>query len=199
MNREATEAFNKLAPWESAGVNPSKGIARDKLIFIIICSAAISVAIVTLVAYLHSRGTAKQEKKVWQCLECEYEFTKVTKEISPIDCPKGHPGQAVLLGYHKCTDCGKRIPMSHVRLTEGGRAQYEAMQAHANQTDTPLPEQGAPEMNLPQEIQFRYKQADGSYAWTEWMSADFRDLRQVFATLTCPECGAKLFDTKGDD
>ena len=180
-------------------MKPSRGIARDKLIFIIICSAAIGVAILAMASYLYSRGSANQEKKVWQCLECEYEFTKITTEMPPIDCPKGHPGQAARLGYRECPTCGKKIVLSRVRLTEGGRVQYEAMQAQANQTDAAAPGAVSPEMSLPQEIQFRYKKDDGSYAWTEWRSADFRDMRDIFESLTCSECGAKLFPRKGND
>ncbi len=156
------------------------GIAKDKLIFIIICSASIAVAVVALV---YSSTGDRIAATPWQCLDCNYEFTMKTAEPPPIECPKCG-GQAVRLNYRICPECGKQNLINRVRLTEQGQAQYQEIKAAGGPTRRM--------MMLPKESQYWVKQTDGSYGWTPWMPAGSPAAMMLVRSLTCSECGERL-------
>ena len=168
------------------------GMAKDQLIFVIICSAAIGVAAVTMAFTLFSGGSGgKIGPSQWQCLnpDCGYEFSKDTREYSPIECGKCG-GQAVWVNYRKCPECEEDVLVSRTRLTEQGQAQYQNMKESPGKMPvTPM----GPRMSLPMENQFWVQQADGSYGWTDWVFAGGPQSRQVFSSLKCPKCSAPLY------
>lgn len=166
------------------------GMAKDKLIFIIICSAALAVAAVTLVRFMTS-GPAKRFDMTWQCLECNVEFNTKKDEIPPIPCTKCG-GQAVRAIYHDCPACGKKVLCFRMRLTEQARAQRESMREQANETGKPISSPFA-FMTLPMESQYWLRQSDGSFGWTAWMSAKSPEDVQTKRDLRCPNCDAILF------
>ena len=47
-------------------------------------------------------------------------------------------------------------------------------------------------MMMPMEIQYRIKQADGSFTWTSWMLGGSPKAIELSGALVCPECGASL-------
>ena len=168
------------------------GMAKDKLIFVIICSAAITVAVVTMAFTLFSgRSGGRIGPSQWQCLnpDCGYEFSKHIRERSPIECEKCD-GQAVRVNRRKCPECEEDVLVSRMRLTEQGQAQYQNMKESSGQM--PVIPMG-PGMDLPAEMQFWAQQADGSFGWTDWIFSGDPQIGQVFSSLKCPKCSAPLY------
>ena len=153
------------------------GVAKDQLIFIIICSVALAVAAVTLVHFF--TGSKKVPASQWQCLECGKEFTLKKAFTPPVKCTKCG-GEAVRLGYRTCEKCGEKVLAYRIRMS--GQAQ------------APGGPGGPPGMGpmQPMDMQFRIQQADGSYDWTPWMSSASPQVQQMYANLTCPKCGESL-------
>ena len=175
------------------GQHVRSGMAKDKLIFVIICSAALLVAAIAVIHFF--RGSSRDHLKTssWQCLNCKYEFSNTSlSEIGPIECPKCG-GEAVSALYRNCPSCGERVALSRLRLTETGKAQWAAMKKRTEAAGQRLRVQpgGSP---LDVEEQYRVKQADGSYDWTEWISAYSSQLiAELKRNMRCSECGAPLF------
>ena len=166
------------------------GMARDKLVFVIICSAALLMAMVTLVHFFMSTYKTVLPTHTWQCVGCDYEFTKRTAEFPPIKCPKCDR-DAVWVVYENCPECGKKNLLYRKRLSEQGKAQRDAAQKQAEQAgEKPPPTPVMADM----EIQFWVKQADGSYAWTNWINtmAGLEYCRQLLNHMRCSQCGALL-------
>ena len=185
-----TDSGGNYAQRGLAGAGFQAGVAKDKLIFIIICTAAMLVAAVTLVYFL--TGDSEIPTGDWQCLKCAYTFSKKTTEKSPIDCPKCG-GDAVRQYYHKCPECGKKVLFCRVQLTKEAQAQRDAMlkQAETAGQKAVLPPEAT--MSMPMDIQYWAKQPDGSYGWTDWMLPAPPQARQLKSSLQCSECGANLF------
>ena len=158
------------------------GMAKDQLIFIIICSAAVAVAVVSLTVFLTSDKSLRAIR--WQCISCDHEFSQKTAELPPIECRKCG-GQAVQLGYRTCSECKKEVLSSRSRLNEQAQAEREASEG------------GIPGMQgpSPMEIQFWLKQGDGTYGWSDWIPAGSLEIRQYYVSLQCSECGADLSDS----
>ena len=174
---------------EWTGLSSRSGIAKNQLIFIIICSAAIGVAVVTMAIHLWSGGPGARRAASWQCLKCNAEFTKKTTEMPPIACEKCD-GQAVRLNRRACPKCGEKVLVSRMRMTEQGKAQHEAMKA---QTDGARPPMGMG--MLPMETQLWVRGTDGNYAWSEWIPSSVAG--QYYSSLTCEKCGASLYGQRG--
>ena len=153
------------------------GIAKDQLIFIIICSAAAAVAAVSLVVSMSDKPPPTVQ---WQCISCNYEFSNRSVERPPIECPKCGE-QAAKLTYRPCPKCGKSVLTARSRLTTQGQARRDASSG------------GRAAGRLPMETQFWIKQADGTYKWSEWIPASAPQLRKQYASrLQCPEDGTSL-------
>ena len=184
MNEQTIVSGGKSCRRKVAGSAWRAGIAKDQLIFIIICSAAIAVAAVTLVVYLTSGEQMRTVK--WQCISCNHEFASKSAETPPIECQQCG-GQAVRLTYRTCPECKKEVLVSRARLTEQGQAKRDASR---DQSDGKIPGMGE---TLPMEIQFWLKQADDTYKWSEWVPTNSPHLLQQYGTrLQCSECGAGL-------
>ena len=129
----------------------------------------------------------------WQCLQCEHLFSSTTLEPAPIDCPKC-PGQAVRLARKTCPDCGKRVVVSRVRLTEQGRAGHEKILAQKEARTLTGPYSLAI-LGLAREAQYRIKDSNGKYIWTEewypWTVSGPTGGPEGLQT-ECDKCGARL-------
>ena len=168
------------------------GMARDKLIFIIICSLGIGVAVIVLAVHLFPRNIVAAQSGRWQCLECDHTFKKETSELPPIECPKC--GQdAVGLTYRTCPQCGKKTVVSHWSLTEQGKAEEEATRRQEEETGTQQPRLRPLVAELPIAVQYWAQQTDGSYGWTDWMNKADPMSRMVHAALTCDKCQSPLY------
>ena len=174
---------------ELTGTCLRQGMARDKLIFTIICVAAIIVAVAALVSFFMPRK-ARIIGVPWQCLKCNYEFNEKTLELPPIACPKCG-GQAVRVSYRKCPRCGKVILESRMRLTEQSQTQYQALKSQQQNQARGGPVEMSARM-LPMEVEYRVKQADGNYGWSPWVGMNTPKAQQILAGLECPECGGQL-------
>ncbi len=159
------------------GVGLRAGIAKDKLVFIIICSAAVAVALVTMLTYLLS-GPKLGAPVPWQCVDCDYEFSSRTVTLPPIDCSKCG-GQAVRTYYRSCPGCKKEVILHRQRRSSQDQAQ-------------PAFIPGRPGGSLAMEFQYWHKQPDDSYAWSDWLHPLSPPALQIKADLQCPYCGAKL-------
>ncbi len=156
------------------------GIARNELIFIIICALAVTVAAVTLFVSLGGKPT---RTFTWQCISCNYEFANDSAELPPIECPKCG-GQAAWLNYRPCPECQKQVLTSRSRLTKQGQAIRDASSKEEMQRRAE---------SLPMEMQFWIKQADGTYKWSGWIPTNLPHLLQQYSIrLRCPECGADM-------
>ena len=115
------------------------GIAREQLIPAIVMLTAVVVAAVTVtVMFTRPKGEPTQ----WECLKCGNIFENREKFAIPIDCPvSGCDGQAAMLTYRNCSNCGAKVPMYLGREIEG--------QMHTK---------------------YWYKQEDGNYGWSPWRS-----------------------------
>jgi len=167
---------NRLSK-SSRGSRP--GVAKDQLIFIIICSIALLVAAVTLVHFF--TGGKKTMASDWQCLECSKEFTLKKAFTPPVKCP-ACGGEAVRLGYRICPECGEKVLAYRIRMSE---------QAQGPGGPGMPPGMMGPMMQ-PMDMQFRIKKEDGSYEWTPWISGAAPQAQQMFGNLTCPKCGQSL-------
>ena len=183
MNQYNVSSRNKCRPGNLTRLDFRPGIAKDKLVFIIISSAAIAVAVVTLVLYLVGGGNVATSK--WQCLKCDSEFSRKTLDLPPMDCPHCD-GRAVKLDYRVCHKCNKEILVSRRIMTEDAQAQRERTRSGGGE-----PPRRAPWAALmtPMDIQYRIKLDDGSYGWTQWMPASSPQAEQFNFDLRCPECG----------
>lgn len=169
-------------------VSARAGVAKDQLIFIIICCAALGVAVVVLVIQFTPHPVRSFD---WQCLECGSEFRSKTRETPPIACPECQ-GQAVRLDYRKCPACGERVLVSRMHAAETTEAQGEATGAKPGEEQGVLPRPGL--LAPPMLIQYRLKQSDGSYGWSLWMPLVSRQAQQAEFNLQCPECGSPLLE-----
>ena len=166
----------------SFGAGVRSGIAKDQLIFIIICAVAVTVAAVTLVRSF-SR-VSKVSPGVWQCVDCGDESIKKLVQ-PPVTCPKCG-GKAVRLGYRDCPACNKKVlycRMDSEPPPEGGTPAAPAAPGRA--------------MMLPVSIQYRVNQEDGSFTWGPWMNSMSAQAQQTGLNTRCPECGAGLFVPSG--
>ncbi len=190
MNEQMDSSLAKRTLYKFTPPGLRAGIAKDQLIFIIICSVAIAVAVVALV---HSFRGGKTVATKWQCLDCNRELVMKTAETPPIECPKCG-GQAVRSNSRMCPECGRENLINRVRLTEQGQARRQEIKAGGTR------QEGSPGlfgpvatmMMLPMEIQYWHKPADGSYGWTSWMPAGSPAAMQFERSLHCSECGARL-------
>ncbi|NIA07138.1 MAG: hypothetical protein GWP14_05805 [Actinobacteria bacterium] len=158
-----------------SGLRP--GVAKDQLIFIIICSVALAVAAVTMVRFF--TGGSRVPSSQWQCLDCGKEFTVKKITAQPVKCPKCG-GEAARLGYRTCPACGEKVLVLRVRVS--------------GQAPGGGPAGGPPGLGMmsPMEIQYRVRQEDGTYVWTPWMFAGSPQAQQVDSSLICPKCGERL-------
>ncbi len=161
-----------------AAMGLRSGIAKDKLVFIIIFSAAVAVALVTMLTYLLS-GPKLGAPVPWQCVDCDYEFSSRTVTLPPIDCSKCG-GQAVRTYYRSCPGCKKEVILLRQRRSSQDQAQPAFI--------TGRPGGWSPAM----EFQYWHKQPDDSYAWSDWLHPLSPPALQIKADLQCPYCGAKL-------
>jgi DNA-directed RNA polymerase subunit RPC12/RpoP len=179
---------------EWTGLSSRSGIAKNQLIFIIICSAAIGVAVVTMAIHLWSGGSGARRAASWQCLKCNAEFTKKTTEMPPIACEKCD-GQAVSLNRLACPKCEEEVLISRMRMTEQGKAQHEARKAQMDGGRPPMPPGMGMMGGLPMEMQLWVRGTDGNYAWSKWTPSSVAG--QYYSSLTCEKCGASLYRQGG--
>ena len=186
MSNQTANSGDNCVQREFAGVGLRAGIAKDKLIFIIICSAALAVAVVSMVRFFTS---SKYPDMTWQCLDCNARLTLEIEEFSPIECPKCD-GEAVRVLYRNCPNCGKKVLYYRIRLTAEEQDKREARRAAGQPEPGPMTRRAT-------ELQYRVKQADGSFDWTPWIAVDTpegqRQVRQFYDSLLCPNCDAPLF------
>ncbi len=162
------------------------GAAREKTIFIIICVAAIGVAAVAIGSFLLG-GSGPGPAPGWQCLKCSHEFSYIGPELPPIDCPKGHKAQAVRLSYRICPKCHKRALLSRVRLPEPWAGEYR------RQTEQGNPPSAMVTAEWPREIQYRLRQDDRSYRWSDWLVMRSPEATQIESSLKCSKCSTALY------
>lgn len=164
--------------------NSRAGVAKDQLIFIIICSVALAVAAVALLTFF-SGGGRKTVASEWQCLDCDKTFTLKQTQPGAVTCKCG--GEAACLVYRDCASCNKKVLVYRVRMPE----QPEGAGGPG----------GPPGMGMmgmaPTEMQFRIQLEDGTYDWSDWMSSASPELQQVLANMLCPECGQSMSSTPG--
>lgn len=159
------------------------GVAKDQLIFIIICSVALAVAAVTLVSFF-TRGSRSVRPSQWQCVDanCGHEFTMKKMVAPPVKCPKCG-GEAVRLSYRTCPSCGEKVLVCRMQISGQGPG--------GGPIGGP-PGPGMMGMMQPMNLQYWVKQADGSYAWTPWMLGGSPQAMQMDQSLTCTKCGKSL-------
>ena len=190
MSNRTADSGDNYVQREFAGAGLRAGVAKDKLIFIIICSAALAFAAATLV-YSVFKPRTKHFDVTWQCLACNNEFDLKTDEQPPIPCPKCG-GQAVRVIYRDCPACGKKVLSFRLRLTEQAQAQRKATRKQGGAAGKP----GALPFELmrpPMDIQYWVKQPDSSLGWTAWMLGGSPQAMQTQSDLRCSKCGAPLF------
>ena len=179
---------------EWTGLSSRSGMAKEQLIFIIICSAAMGVAIVTIAIHMWSGGSGARRAASWQCLKCNAEFTKKSTEMPPIACEKCD-GQAVMLSRRACPKCEEEVLVSRMRMTEQGKARHEAMKSQRDGGGPPMPPGMGMPGGLPTEMQLWVRGTDGNYAWTGWIPS--LAAGQYYSSLTCEKCGASLSRQRG--
>ena len=164
-----------------------RGKITDKQVFIIICTAAILVAAITLGNFFLGSGLRLKSVPNWECLECGHKFSQSGQRLPlpPIDCPQGHKGQAVMLGYRVCPDCYTQILYSRTRLT---KEFAEEVQRLRDQGYEPTEQEA---VNWPREVQFRLLDTDDQ--WTNWVIWRSPEAVQIQADMKCPQCGASLY------
>ncbi len=190
MTKRTGIGLDKIRQRGFSGEGLPAGMAKDKLIFVIICSAAIAIAVVTMAFTLFpGKSGSRIGPSPWQCLDCGHEFSKETIEHSSIECEKC-AGQAVIVNRRKCPECGEDVLVSRMRLTEQGEALYRDRKESSG--EMPIMLMG-PGMGLPMESQFWVQQADGSYGWTDWFFAGGPQSRDILSSQECPECSAPLY------
>lgn len=170
MGNQSSNFDCSYALLRSHGRGLRPGVAKDQLIFIIICSVALAVAAVTMVSFF-TGGSKKTQPSQWQCLEHGHEFTIKKMAMPPIKCPKCD-GEAVRLDYRTCQACGEKVLVARMRL---------------------MPQTPGGVLPQPWHIQYWVKQEDGSYAWTPWMFGGSPQDMQVEQSLVCTKCGESLY------
>ena len=163
------------------------GKMTDKQVFIIICAVAILVAAITLGKFFLGSGLRLKPVPTWECLECGHKFSHSGQRppLPPIDCPKGHKGQAVTLGYRVCPDCYAQILYSRMRLT---KEYAEEVQRLRDQGYEPSAQET---VDWPREVQFRLLETDDQ--WTDWVLWRSAEAAQIQADMKCPKCGRNLY------
>ena len=156
------------------------GVARDKLIFVMVCSVSIAVALVSILVVTLS-GPQAGSATTWQCLECECEFTTRTLQMPPLPCPKC-AGQAVKVHYRTCPGCKKPVIFHRQRQSNNDLGQMDFSP-------------GRPAGVAPMEFQYWHEQRDGTYAWSDWMHPLSAAALKIKADMECPDCQAKLNPT----
>ena len=159
-----------------AGARP--GMAKDQLIFIIICAVAVTVAAIALI---HSfSGGPKTSPGIWQCVDenCGHEFKKAA--FPPVKCPKCG-GEAVQLIYRDCPACKKKVL-------------YCRVHTEAPPEGAAGPAGVAPELGMMQRksLQYWVKQPDGTFAWSPWFLAGSPQAMQMESNMVCSKCGASM-------
>ena len=181
MGTQSSNSDCGYARRQFRGSGSRPGVAKDQLIFIIICSVALVVAAVTLVQFF--RGGSKTRATAWQCVDpnCGHEFNikQMVMDAPVVECPKCG-GPAAMLRYRPCPACEERVLIGRMRTS--GQA--------------PAAGPGGPGMGMdmmrPMDIQYWLKQDDGTYTWTPWMSAGSPQTMQIEQNLICPKCGKGL-------
>ena len=166
---------------QSRGSGSRPGVAKDQLIFIIICSVALAVAAVTMVHFF-TVGKSKVRPRQWQCLnsDCNNEFTVKKAMSNSVECTKCG-GQAARLIYRNCPACGEKVLTSRIRVADQASG--------AGPDGSPL----GFSMTPPMYHQYWVKQEDGSYTWTtSWLLAGSPQSIQIDQNLICTECGQSL-------
>ena len=178
MNKKPVSSHGSRAQRESARAPWRAGMARKQLITVIICSIALVAAVVSLVHFFMS--DPNKAPGDWQCPSCDYDFSKNIMETPPIYCPRCDD-QAARLFYHNCPKCKEKNVVSRVRITEEGEA---ALVEHGGPGSGYMPSS---------EMQYRIKQDDGSYDWTDWSSTIFSRIQELDSYLVCTECDTNLY------
>lgn len=176
MARETANSGGNSAERELTATGSRSGVAKDQLIFIIICAVALAVAGVATIHFF-TGGSMKARPSKWQCMasDCGHEFTMKKIVKPPIECSKCG-SQAARLNYRTCPECKAEVLVWRMRIpgnAAGGGA-------------------GMGIMGQAMEVQYWLKQSDGNYAWSDWMMAGSPQARQIDANLKCTECGASL-------
>ena len=152
---------------ESVTANWRAGVAKDKLIFIIICSVALAVAVVVMTFYF--KDDPWNPTGGWLCLECNHQFDKPHTEGQPVYCPECGEEAASLL-FHRCPKCDEKNVIGRVRFPQqGGDAVPGAAQT--------------------EQAQFRLKEFG---TWTDWMPP-WTPVQRANPDMECTKCGAKLY------
>ena len=195
MKSSKLSSGNTLVSRSPAGTGFRAGKMDEKTTFVVICVAAICVAVVALIVprCAGRRGGAGMR------LECPSCNSKVTPE-NPMDtfpkCSKCGV-YAIRVLERECRGCGKKAPYSKTRLTEAGEQQYEQMKASGEQQVAPMMGMG-PGMMYDQEVQYWIEQ-DGNYGWSDWMNTRDPRAMEMQKQYTCPNCGktqAEIFAEK---
>lgn len=188
MGNQKTNSVDRFA-----GQGFRSGMAKDQLIFTIICSSAVLVAAVTLVYHLTGSSGNRITAGSWQCLGCGFEFKKKTRVLPPIECLKCG-GDAVRVTSRTCPSCNAKVPYYRISLTEQERTQRDAAQKQAEPSERSVTMGGSPMMMLPPMVrQYWVRQADDSFAWSPWMSAGSPEATQLEREMRCPECDGLIF------
>lgn len=177
MSKKTANSGGNRAQRELATADCRTGMAKDQLIFLIICSVAVAVAAVTLAFYF--MGSSGDGPNDWQCPKCEYKFAKSGGAGSLVYCPKCEE-RAAKLSYRICRQCGAKNVASRSRISKEGEA---IVLQHEGKDYGMLP---------PGERQYWIKQPDGSYGWSDWQSSGAM-LKEITRTAVCSECGVKLY------
>lgn len=179
----------ELHPPGSVNSARSTGLARNELLFVIICSAAVVVAVLAVVGFFAGqRGTPFVGD--WQCLNCEHTFSSNTQEMPPIACPECK-GPAVRLIYSSCPNCRRKVAAQRISLTSQGQAQRKVLRSQ-------YPQGPAQELYLmqvgmlPTESQYWVRSPEAGDGWTEWILAASPRTLQMRQEILCPKCGVRL-------
>ena len=179
MVRDTADSQGNSTELELTATSSVRGVAKDQLIFIIVCAVALAVAGVALVRFLGG-DSRKVTASNWQCVDCNHEFRMKKIVRPPIECSKCG-GQAVRLSHRTCPKCKAQVLVWRIRVP-GNRAGGGPGAAPA------MGMMGLP----PMEVQYWLKQSDGNYAWSDWMPAGSPQARQIDANLKCTECGVNM-------
>ena len=163
----------------SLGADARTGIAKDQLVFIIICATALAVATFTI-ARSSSKGS-KAQPSIWQCVDCGHEFKKAA--YPPPECPKCG-GQAARLVNRDCPSCGKNVLYCRVHVPQAAE-------------DSTGPGGGQPGLGMmqPMPVQYWVKQEDGGFGWSPKAMAGSAQATQLERGAVCQECGTNLSST----
>ena len=175
MGNQSPNSHDIYTRHVSSGTGARPGVAKDQLIFIIICAVAVTVAAIALV---HSfTSGSKVQPSIWQCIDHGHEFKTAAYTSPPVKCSKCG-GKVARLVYRVCPACGKKVLSCrvHANAQSGGAAG---------------PAGGPPGMGMmqPASIQYWVKQEDGSFGWSPWMLAGSPQSQQMERNMICPECG----------